>query len=75
MSNNALCFEDVEVGMEIPPLVKRPGHVDLFLFSAITWNAHRIHYDAEFSRNDEKLPDVVVQRSLHGCYLAEMLTG
>ena len=74
MRDNGIFYEDVEVGNEIPPLVKKPGNADIFMFSAITWNIHRIHYDVEFARDHDKLPDVVVQRTLHGCYLAQLLT-
>ncbi len=69
-----LSFEDVKVGQTIPPLVKQPTEIDVFLFSAVTWNPHRIHYDADFAREHESLPGVLVHRPLHGCYLEQMLT-
>jgi 3-methylfumaryl-CoA hydratase len=31
----------------------------VFRYSAITWNAHRIHYDADYARRDEGYPEVV----------------
>ena len=31
----------------------------LFRYSAVTWNAHRIHYDADYTRSEEGYPDVV----------------
>ena len=31
----------------------------VFRYSAITWNAHRIHYDADYSRRDEGYPEAV----------------
>ncbi|WP_323183328.1 acyl dehydratase [Streptomyces sp. NBC_00038] len=43
--------------------------VQLFRFSAVTWNAHRIHYDTAYARS-EGYPDVLVQSHLHGCFLA-----
>ncbi|MDW6064467.1 hypothetical protein SAZ11_49175 [Streptomyces sp. FXJ1.4098] len=39
--------------------------MQLFRFSAVSWNAHRIHYDAEFAAS-EGFPDTVVQSTLHG---------
>ncbi|MFE7243115.1 acyl dehydratase [Streptomyces sp. NPDC057580] len=51
-------------------LVRHPGAVDLFRFSAVTWNAHRIHYD-HGQAAAEGLPGVVVQSHLHGAYLAQ----
>jgi 3-methylfumaryl-CoA hydratase len=31
----------------------------VFRYSAITWNAHRIHYDADYARRDEGYPGSV----------------
>jgi hydroxyacyl-ACP dehydratase HTD2-like protein with hotdog domain len=67
-----LFVEDIEVGTELPPLVKRPTEVALFRFSAVTWNAHRIHYDRPYAES-EGYPNVLVQGHLHGAYLTQML--
>jgi hydroxyacyl-ACP dehydratase HTD2-like protein with hotdog domain len=53
----------------LPELRVRPTPMQLFMFSAITWNRHHIHYSAEAARA-EGHPDVVVQRSLLGNYFA-----
>lgn len=42
----------------------------LFQFSALTYNAHRIHYDGEYARA-EGYPDLVVHGPLQAVYLAE----
>ncbi len=65
-----LYFEDVSAGTAITPLVKHPSTVGLFRFSAMTWNAHRIHYDKAYAQT-EGYPDVLVQSHLHGSYLAQ----
>lgn len=65
-------FEDVEVGVQIPTLLNVPTTVTLFRFSAVTWNAHRIHYDREFARG-EGHADILVQAHLHGAWLARMV--
>ncbi len=70
MSNSQLFFEDVKVGTGIPALIKRPTNIQLFRFSAVTWNAHRIHYDKDYAKS-EGYPDVLVQSHLHGCFLAQ----
>jgi len=31
----------------------------VFRYSAITWNAHRIHYDADYARREEGYPHAV----------------
>jgi hydroxyacyl-ACP dehydratase HTD2-like protein with hotdog domain len=63
-------FEDVSTGDLVPVIERRPGNVQLFRFSAATWNAHRIHYDSEYARS-EGYPDILVQSHLHGCFLAQ----
>ena len=63
--------EDVSVGERLPPLTKHPDRVQLFRFSAATWNAHRIHYDVDYARDVEGYPDVLVQSHLHGAFLLE----
>ena len=47
-----------------------PTLVDLFRFSAATWNTHRIHFDAECARG-EGFADVVLQAHLHGTYMLQ----
>lgn len=49
----------------------RPGEVDLFRFSAVTFNSHRIHYDAPYARAVEGYPALVV----HGPFTAARLFG
>ena len=49
-----------------------PHHLDnatLFRYSALTFNAHRIHYDADYARDVEGYPNVIV----HGPFLATLL--
>jgi hydroxyacyl-ACP dehydratase HTD2-like protein with hotdog domain len=65
-------IDDLQVGSEIPALVKQPSQVALFRFSAVTWNSHRIHYDQEYAAS-EGYPNVLVQGHLHGAYLTQML--
>jgi 3-methylfumaryl-CoA hydratase len=50
----------------------RPGPVDLFRFSAVTFNAHRIHYDQAYARNEEGYPDLVVHGPFTACKLAAL---
>ena len=42
-------FEDVNVGDELPALVKRPTAIQIFRYSAVTWNAHRIHFERDYA--------------------------
>ncbi|MGW0583714.1 acyl dehydratase, partial [Streptomyces sp. NPDC002920] len=54
-----------EVGDACPERGYAHSPVQLFRFSAVSWNAHRIHYDAGFAAS-EGFPGVVVQSTLHG---------
>lgn len=44
----------------------------LFRFSALTYNAHRIHYDRAWATAIEHYPSLVVQGPLQAIYLAEL---
>ncbi len=69
------------VGEAVPPVkpaplpagggaaIWAPGPVDLFRFSAVTFNAHRIHYDAAYASHEEGYPGLVV----HGPFTAAKL--
>lgn len=48
-----------------------PNEVLLFRFSALTFNTHRIHYDAPYARNTERYRGLVV----HGPLIATLLMG
>ena len=49
-----------------------PTEITLFRFSSVTWNPHRIHYDAAYAAT-EGYPGVLVQSHLHGCWLARLV--
>lgn len=38
--------------------------VTVFRYSALTWNGHRIHYDADYARNEEGYPGRVMNGAL-----------
>lgn len=68
------CWENLSVTAQIPELVVCPDHIQVFMFSAVTWNRHHIHYSKDAAVG-EGLPDVVVQRGLIGNFLARLITG
>lgn len=47
-----------------------PSSVLLFRYSALTFNAHRIHYDLPYARNEENYPSLVVHGPLQATLLA-----
>lgn len=73
MAAATLSWDSVAVGDEVPELVKHPTPMQLFMFSATTWNRHLIHYNTEFAVSDG-LKNVAVHRALIGGFLAQMLT-
>jgi hydroxyacyl-ACP dehydratase HTD2-like protein with hotdog domain len=73
MDKSMLSWTDINEGYEIPELTKKPTYMQLFMFSAVTWNRHLIHYNTEFARNDG-LPDVATHRALIGNFLAQLLS-
>ena len=72
MAKNIPLWDEISEGYEISELIKKPTYMQLFMFSAITWNRHLIHYNTEFARRDG-LPDVATHRALIGNFLAQML--
>jgi 3-methylfumaryl-CoA hydratase len=49
-----------------------PDPARLFRFSAVTYNAHRIHYDRAYATEVEEYPDLVVHGPLTAILLAAM---
>lgn len=66
-------WEQLKLPARIPGLVVKPDRMQIFMFSAVTWNRHRIHYDKDAALADG-LADVVVQRGLIGNFFARLLT-
>lgn len=68
-------INDLSVGDELPVLEKKPTRPQLFRYSAMTWNPHRIHYDPEYAREIEGHPDVLVPAQMQGAAIQELLMG
>jgi hydroxyacyl-ACP dehydratase HTD2-like protein with hotdog domain len=62
-------LSDAALPLALPELEVVPDHMQIFQFSAITWNRHHVHYSKDAALA-EGLPDVVVQRALLGDFLA-----
>ena len=50
-----------------------PDSISLFRYSALTFNAHRIHYDLPYARDEEKYPQLVVNGGLTTLKLLDMV--
>ncbi len=72
MSVTATTEVPISVGDQLPAFEVRPDPVQLFCYSAITWNPHRIHYDAPYARDVEGYDDVLVHGPLMGSWLMRL---
>ena len=66
-------YAAIAVGDALPEQVHRPTPVQLFRYSAVTYNSHRIHYDAAYA-GVEGYPGVLVHSHLHGAFLTRLCT-
>lgn len=66
-------FAAINVGDFLDEQSHHPTTVQLFRYSAITWNGHRIHYDRLYAET-EGYPGVLVHSHLHGAFLTKLCT-
>jgi acyl dehydratase len=64
---------EMVIGDQLPVMIKNASRAQLFLYSAATWNPHRIHYDREYALL-EGHADVIVHGPLLGAWLTQYLT-
>ena len=60
---------DVVVGKALPEREHRCDNVQLMLYNAALWNAHRIHFDEPYAREVEGYPGLVMAGPLIGDWL------
>lgn len=68
-----LTVSDVAVGDLLPVMGKNATRAQLFLYSAASFNPHRIHYDRAYAEF-EGHPDILVHGPLQGAWLTQYLT-
>ncbi len=66
-------IDGLSVGDELPVMTKHASRAQLFLYSAASFNPHRIHYDRDYAAT-EGHPDVLVHGPLQGSWLTQYLT-
>jgi len=69
-----LFFEDAQVESEIPFLVKKVTLLQLAIYSGVTWNFYKLHWDREFARG-KGFRDVNAHGPLLGAFLSQMLVN
>jgi hydroxyacyl-ACP dehydratase HTD2-like protein with hotdog domain len=69
----------VEVGAQLPQRQHTPDNVQLFMYNAALWNAHRIHFDLPYATEVEGYPGLVIAGPMMGDWLGqcvdEWITG
>ncbi len=61
----------IKSGDVLPERQFKPDNVQLFLYNAALWNAHRIHYDYPYATEVESYPDLVIAGPLLGDWLTQ----
>ena len=67
-------FEGIEVGSEIPPLIKNITRRQLFMYSAATWDFHPGHYDRAFAQS-QGFKDVYLDGPMNAAFMAQLITN
>ncbi len=68
-------IKNLSVGDSLPSRQHTPSNVSLFLYNAVIWNAHRIHYDEKYAIEVESHPGVVIDGPLQGDWLTQVVTN
>ena len=71
--NSFLFWEDVQDGMELPNLVKRPTTRQLVKYAGVSGDFYEIHYDKDFAQ-ETGLPGVILHGALKSAFLAQLIT-
>ena len=64
-------INSINIGDALPELEFKPDNVQLFLYNAAIWNAHRIHFDYPYATKVEGYPDLVMAGPLLGDWLTQ----
>ena len=68
-------LEKIKIGYKIPEEQHTATNVSLFLYNAVVWNAHRIHYDESYTTTVEKHPAIVIDGPLQGDWLSQLVVN
>jgi acyl dehydratase len=68
-----VCYEDIEVGSELPALVKYPTTMQLVKYAGASGDYYQIHYDKDFAIANG-LPGVIVHGWLTLSFLGQVVT-
>ncbi len=66
-------WDDIEVGSDVPPVVKHPTPRQLVMWAGASGDYYEIHYDKDFALTN-KLPGIIVHGALKGAWLGQLLS-
>ena len=72
VGESGVWFEDVQVGDEIPALVKEISTVSMVMYAAATWDFHRYHHDMKYA-NGKGMREQFLDGQQMGGYLAQLV--
>lgn len=61
----------IEVGEQLAQRNHKPDNVQLFMYNAALWNAHRIHFDLPYATEVEGYPGLVIAGPMMGDWLGQ----
>ncbi len=62
-------LQSLQPGDAVPGRAHAPDNVQLFLYNAALWNAHRIHFDLPYAQDEEGYPGLVIAGPMIGDWL------
>ena len=71
--SEALFWEDIKEGMELPPLVKNPTSRQLVKYAGASGDFYEIHYDKDFAQSTG-LPGPIIHGALKNAFLGQLMT-
>jgi acyl dehydratase len=75
MGKTPLYFEDIQVGDDLPDLVKQPTTRQLVKYAGASGDYYEIHYDHQFAVRSGLQDGVIVHGLLTAGWLAQLMTN
>jgi hydroxyacyl-ACP dehydratase HTD2-like protein with hotdog domain len=67
-------IDQIHPGDALPEREFKVDNVELFLYNAVLWNAHRIHFDYPYATEVEGYPGLVIAGPQMGDWLSQCVT-
>ena len=65
-------YEDVEVGQDIPPLIKHPTSRQLVMWAGATEDFYELHYDKDWA--DSRKMRIILHGRLKAAFMGQLMT-